>query len=208
MGMALGSSLPLSGAELEDLYEIVEGQKVWPRAGERETPALYEVVNGQRKEVPRMGALAATIASFLVSHLNFFAWQHKLGFAVTEVLLQLRPGSPQRRPDLAFIRYERWTVPPQPAEDPPAWPVVPNLAVEIVSPNNLAEEIEEKLEEYFQAGVEQVWVIYPLRRRVYAYESLTQARILTENDELDGGTMLPGFRLSIATLFSTLVKPS
>src|SRR5947209_11772150 len=99
MGFAVTANLPPEQAELDDLYEIVDGKKVWPRVGEPDTDVLYEIVNGERKEIPRMGALAATIASFLVTHLNLYGWSRRLGFAVAEVLLQLPPDRPQRRPD-------------------------------------------------------------------------------------------------------------
>src|SRR5690348_13363930 len=104
------------------------------------------------QEFPPMGALAATIATFLASHLNLFAWQRRLGFAVSEVTFRLLTGRPQRRPDVAFIPYDRWN-PPPPTEDPPAWDVVPTLAVEVVSPNDAITELEEKLRDYFDAGV-------------------------------------------------------
>ena len=168
-----------------------------------EEDALYEIIDGERKEIPRMGALAATIASFLVTHLNNYGWARPLGFAVAEALFQLAPGRPQRRPDLAFVAYADWQ---PPEEDPPAWAVVPLLAAEVVSPTNTADEIERKLQDYFAAGVRTVWVVYPVLRRVYVYESLTQVRILTEGDELDGGAALPGFRVGIAGLFAALAK--
>src|SRR5436309_2758458 len=98
MGMAIAGSVAPEEAEATDLYEIVDGRRVWPRVGQPETDALFEVVNGERREIPRMGALAATIASFLVTHLNMFAWPRKLGFAVAEVMFQLQAGRPQRRP--------------------------------------------------------------------------------------------------------------
>jgi Uma2 family endonuclease len=205
MGSALTTNLSPKEAELEDLYEIVDGRKVWPRVGEPDV--LYEVVNGERKEIPRMGALAATIATFLATHLNLYGWSQKRGFAVTEVMFQLRADRPQRRPDVAFIDYANWQAPP-PREDPPALAVVPVLAAEVVSPTNTASEIEDKLEDYFAAGVRLVWVVYPVPRRVYVYESLTQVRILTGNDEMDGGTALPGFRLAIPALFAALVNPT
>ena len=126
-----------------------------------------------------MGALAATIASFLVTHLNNYGWSKQLGFAVAEAMLQLAPDRPQRRPDVAFIGYANWR--PSSHEDPPAWPVVPLLAAEVVSPTNTAEDMEQKLQDYFAAGVRMVWVVYPVLRRVYVYESLTRVRILTEN---------------------------
>jgi Uma2 family endonuclease len=206
VGFALTTDQPPEGRE--ERYEIIDGKQVWPRPGEPDDGRLYEVVNGQRKEVPRMGAFAATIATFLAAHLNLFAWQHRLGFAVVEVLFQLAPGRPQRRPDVAYIPYSRWQGLPQPLQDPAAWDVIPSLAVEIVSPTNTAEDIEDKLQDYFGAGVQLVWVIYPLRRRAYVYESLTQVHIRTDNDELDGGAVLPGFRLRIADLFVALVPPS
>src|SRR5690242_8930366 len=99
-----------------------------------------EVGHPADQEFPPMGALAATIASFLVSHLNVFAWQRRLGFAVSEVTFRLLAGRPQRRPDVAFIPYDRWN-PPPPTEDPPAWDVVPTLAVEVISPNDAISEL-------------------------------------------------------------------
>lgn len=185
MATALGTPLPLGEAGRNDLYEIV---------------------NGERQEIPRMGALAATMASLLMYYINLFALQRKLGFAVAEVMFILRPDWPQRRPDLAFIAYDRWTI-PLPPEDPPAWNVVPNLTVEVVSPKNTVDEIEDKLQEYFEAGVQLVWVVHPVRRRIYVYDSLTQVRVLTETDELDGGSVLPGFRMKIADLYTAMVRP-
>jgi Uma2 family endonuclease len=202
MGFAVTSNLPPEQAELDDLYEIVDGKKVWPRVGEPDTDALYEIVNGERKEIPRMGVLGATIASFLVTHLNIYGWSQKLGFAVAEAMFQLAPDRAQRRPDIAFIAYAG--LQPSRRDDPPAWAVVPLLAAEVLSPTNTAESIEEKLQDYFAAGVRTVWVVHPVLGQVYVYESLTQVRILTEKDELDGGAALPGFRVAIQALFAAL----
>jgi Uma2 family endonuclease len=168
---------------------------------------LYEVVNGEKREIPHMGALAGTIASYLLLVLGAFARQHKLGVAVMEVLFQLKDNRHQRRPDLAFVSSKRWKPLVGVKEDPPAYDVVPNLAVEVVSPSNTAQEILDKLGEYFDAGVELVWVIYPLHRVVYVYTSPTQNAILKETDALDGGQVLPGFRLSLAELFGALDMP-
>jgi Uma2 family endonuclease len=165
-----------------------------------------EVERTADQEFPPMGALAATIASMLVSHLNVFAWQHRLGFAVSEATFRLLAGRPQRRPDVAFVPYDRWNPPPA-SEDPPAWDVVPSLAVEVISPNDSIIELEENLRDYFDAGVKLVWVLNPTLRRAYVYESFTQVRILQANEELDGGSVLPGFRLRIADLFSVLALP-
>ena len=78
---------------------------------------------------------------------------------------------------------------------------MPNLAVEFVGRTTGAEDLVEKIGEYFAAGVQVVWVIYPRARLVYAYESAEKARILTERQALDGGRVLPTFRLGVANLF-------
>jgi Uma2 family endonuclease len=82
-----------------------------------------------------------------------------------------------------------------------AWEVVPDLAVEVVSPSNTAIEVVKKLGDYFRAGVRQVWVIYPVQQFIYVYTSLADIRVLQPGDDLDGGAVLPGFRLAVSTLF-------
>ena len=167
----------------------------------------YEIINGNRQEKPPMGALAGTIAAELFFILGGFAKQHKLGRVVVEGLFTMKPNLPQRRPDLAFVSSDRWPLPAALTEDPPALDTVPNLAVEVVSPTNSAAEIFEKMQEYFEAGVQLVWVIYPLQRSIQVFESPKQSRVLSEGDELDGGPVLPGFRLSVSELFAAAAQP-
>jgi Uma2 family endonuclease len=174
---------------------------------ELDPDVLYEIVNGKHREVPTMGKLASLLATALVIRLGIFSEQHKLGMPAVETLFRLSPTGPSRRPDVAFVAFDRMPAPVDMTEDPAQWEVVPNLAVEIVSPTNSVDDIEGKLDDYFQAGVQLVWVVHPLRRRIYVYESLTSVRILLEKDELTGEPALPGFRLPVAALFAALVKP-
>jgi Uma2 family endonuclease len=162
---------------------------------------LYEVVNGQILKLPPMGAYQILIASDLMRHLGNFAEKHALGRAVAEMLFLLdRTTDLQRRPDVAVVSYRRW---PRERKVPTsnAWEVVPDLAVEIVSPTNTADAILAKIREYFQAGVTRVWVVYPTEQQVYVYESPVHNRILTPSDELEAEDVLPGFRLRVAALF-------
>lgn len=163
---------------------------------------LYEIIDNQRVELPPMSTLAAVLSSDLVYFLGSFARTQSLGRAVAEVLFRLPVnGNRSRRPDGAFVSYQRWPKDrPIPARGD-AWEVVPNLAVEVVSPHDLVEELFTKLDEYFHAGVEQVWVAYPNHNLLQVYDSLTQVRGLTRNDTLDGGSVLPGFQLPLASLF-------
>ncbi len=70
-----------------------------------------------------------------------------------------------------------------------------------VSPQDLAEDIIKRLNEYFAAGTNLVWIVDPTQGLVYIHDSPRQVRILGEADELDGGVVLPGFRIPIASLF-------
>ena len=71
----------------------------------------------------------------------------------------------------------------------------------MIRPSDPAIAVIEKIHEYFQAGVELVWVIYPEAREVYIYESPVNVRVLTRADVLDGGAVLPGFQLPLGELF-------
>ncbi|HXG11035.1 MAG TPA: Uma2 family endonuclease [Gemmataceae bacterium] len=162
----------------------------------------YEVIDGQRVELPPMSFYATAIASRLVSRLNDFAWKQDLGEAFSEGLFRLPlPQQRNRRPDVAFVSYQRWPKGQPIPEEDHAWDVVPDLAVEVISSTDLAEDLLARIEEYFQAGVQLVWVVYPRRRIVHVYESLTQIRVRKGNDELDGGNVLPAFRLPLSALF-------
>jgi Uma2 family endonuclease len=166
---------------------------------------LFEIIDGQRVELTPMGARESLLANYLTWLLNNSAIA-SIGMAACEVLFDLQIGR-NRRPDSAIVRYDRW---PRSQPVPPgnAWVVVPNLAVEIVSPTDLADELFEKLTDYFRAGVELVWVIYPRQRMAYVYTSLKEVRGLDEHDALDGGNVIPGFTLSLATLFCAEGEPA
>jgi Uma2 family endonuclease len=162
---------------------------------------LYEIVAGERKELAPMSAREVGLASLLVSYLVIDGLERGLGRAVSEMLFDLRPHLDRsRRPDVAFVSYDRW---PRSRLIPRinAWPVVPDLAVEIVSPTNTFDEVIEKMQEYFQAGSRLVWVVIPGPREVYAYTSPTGVHIFTRADELTANPVLPEFRLPLEKLF-------
>lgn len=163
--------------------------------------ALYEVVNGQRLELPPMSILSALVAGKIYYQLCAFLEKNKLGRPVMEGLFILDAAKDlRRRPDVAFVSAQRWPLDREiPTEGD--WQVVPDLAVEVVSPNDLARSVFSKVREYFAHGVSQVWVVWPNDQEVYLYESPTQVKILTARDEIQGGQLIPGFRLPLAELF-------
>ena len=104
-------------------------------------------------------------------------------------------------PDTSFVRKERIAVFGIPKE---YFPEAPALVVEVISPNDTAEEVDDKMRRWFAAGVELGWVIYPKGRTVTVYRALDDIRILTANDTLDGGTVVPGFHCRVGELFTAI----
>lgn len=168
--------------------------------------SLYEVVAGEIVEKPAMGAFQTRIATRLLAFLFNYVEEAGLGRASSEMLHVFdRARGLKRRPDVSFVSYSRWDrTTPVPNEE--AWDVVPELAVEVVSPSNMAEEMLTKIGEYFRAGCLRVWVVYPNEQQVYVYSSPTSNRILTIADELDGETAVPGFKLPVAKLFDDAAR--
>jgi len=80
--------------------------------------------------------------------------------------------------------------------------VAPELIVEIMSPDDRWINVKQKLKDYFGIGVDSVWIVDPSDKTISVYHSLTDVQILTENDTLSGEDILPGFDLSVASLFS------
>lgn len=182
---------------------------------ERDRPAgeFYEVVDGRRVDTPLMSYYAGIVASELGGQLILQIHQQNPppGKVVVEVLFRLPlaiGSSRKRRPDIAFVSFDRWASDRPKSSRDNAWDVVSDLAVEVISPSDFAQQLLEKVLEYFQAGVRLVWVVYPEQRQVYVYESPTRIRVLTMDDTLDGGTVLPGFQLSLNALFDPITPPS
>ena len=161
---------------------------------------LYELVHGQVVE-KRMGTFETGIASLLFELLGPFARSNRLGQFFTEMLFRINiPEDLRRRPDVAFVSHARWPFNRR-APKGPVWDMVPDLAIEVISESNTAFEVQKKTHEYFAAGVANVWVVYPEQCEVYVYFAPKQVQVLGLGQDLDGGDLLPGFRLPVAALF-------
>ncbi len=163
----------------------------------------FEVVNGKVVEKPAMGVYETHIASALMCLLGHFIRSNRLGNLESEMLFLLDAANDlKRRPDLAFVSHERWAR-NRPVPRTAAWEVIPELAIEIISPTNLACEVLVRVDDYFRSGVRSVWVVYPGEELelVYIYESPTSVRILTRSDRLELPGILPGFQLPLDSLF-------
>ncbi len=110
----------------------------------------------------------------------------------------------RRRPDVAFVSAERW---PLDRSLPPEgdFEVVPDLAIEVVSPDDRGGEIRKKAREYLGHGMRQVWIVWPETREVVLHRSPKQIEVFEEGDELTSEDLLPGLRVSLNALFSSAI---
>lgn len=155
---------------------------------------LCELVDGVLVEKV-MGFQESIEALLLASSLMNYLRAHDLGKVTgADGMMKLFPGL-VRIPDVAFISWERYPKGKRRRGEVPA--VVPDLAVEILSKGNTRKEMARKLTEYFRAGVRLVWYVDPKTRTAKVYTSPSQFVVLGEDDSLDGGDVLPGFRLPI-----------
>jgi Uma2 family endonuclease len=101
-------------------------------------------------------------------------------------------------PDVAFISENRLPPPEQRKRFAEA---TPNLVVEVISPHDRTSETNNKVLTYLELGVEIVWVVDPGRQIVTVWTPDQVARIVQRDGDLDGGDVLPGFRLPVASIF-------
>jgi len=169
---------------------------------------LYEIVNGQRVDLPPMSAYATWLASRLHIRLGLYTEDKGMGVSVTEMLFVLdAEHNLRRRPDVAFVSTARWPL-DRALPETGDWEVVPDLAVEVISPNDVFKDVLAKVREYFHYGVQAVWVVAPEERQVYVYDAPTHVRILTGQDELTGGEVVPGFHMPLGHLFQHVTSPT
>jgi Uma2 family endonuclease len=156
----------------------------------------YELVDGQLVE-RKTGIESSWVATQLISRLNWFCQENAIGWVLqADSGYQCFPHAPSRvrKADASFVRYGRFPG----GVLPKGWSRVrPDLAVEVVSPNDTTYELDEKLEDYKKAGVPLVWVINPNSRIVWVIRSDGSVNHLSEDCELSGEDVIPGFRCSI-----------
>jgi Uma2 family endonuclease len=159
----------------------------------------YEIVNGQPEEKVMGGARHGGVGSRLIIRLGSYVEANLLG-EVYGPDTTFKIGANDRLPDVSFIAAERI---PEEGEPETLWPFAPDLAVEIISPNDLYEKVNSKMREYFDAGVRQVWLISAEHKTVTIHHSPTRTTILTEADEIVCEDIVPGFRCRVSELFQT-----
>jgi Uma2 family endonuclease len=168
----------------------------------------FELVDGERIPMSPQVMMSVIIAGNIYFLLRLYLSSHPIGTVFSEAPIALTKerkwvkGS--RVPDVMFVTAERLTV--LVAEDPD-WKykpltIVPDLAVEVMSPTDKATDLDKKIVRYLQDGVRLIWLVKPETQTVQIYvQGSKQQTTLGIEDMLTGGDVIPGFEVSIAKLF-------
>jgi len=165
---------------------------------------LYELIDGVLVE-KAVGQYESEVVFWLIHFLSNYLDQHPIGKGYA-------PDAPHRvlprqirLPDAAIIRSERFPGGKSPQSK--VLPMAPDLAIEVLSESNTRKEMRRKLRDYFAGGTRLVWYIDPETRTAKAYTSETSETNVPNDGALDGGDVLPGFRLALVDLFAKVMPP-
>lgn len=159
-----------------------------------------ELIDGVLVE-KAMGSLESLLGIEIGRRIGNYNESHDLGVVLGEAgLLRIMPGL-LRAPDVTFIPWSAFPGDEIP-EDEAYWSVAPVLAVEVLSPGNTPAEMDRKLRELFAAGCKLAWVIDPRARSARVHTSAAKSKDVGPDGVLDGGKVLPGFKLPLADLWA------
>ena len=160
----------------------------------------YELVRGELVKIMGTGLEHSYTADNCYWNLGAYIRRHNLGRVFSSQLGYRLASDPDtvRIPDLGFIRRERLDAV---GVIQGYFPGAPDLAIEVISPNDRYRDVENKLMDYFAAGTRMVIVLESSSRTAKVYRSLIDHFTLTEADTLDGGDVVPGWRMGVAEIF-------
>lgn len=162
---------------------------------------LYELYDGVLTETEKMGGRHGEFQVEISSPLNVHVRANRLGRVYPSDTHFILARNPDRvvMPDVAFVRADR--LPTEEARER-FMPLAPDLAVEVVSPSDRMVDVLAKIALYQQAGVQLIWLVQPRAQAVTVYALGREPRTLREGETLDGGDVVPGFRLPVANIFA------
>jgi Uma2 family endonuclease len=167
----------------------------------------YELVNGELKELI-VTKESSHIAGEIYLRLKLHCDAKLPGWVFPEGASYCCFPSDEmkvRKPDTSFIKLDRMTR--EQFREEGHCPIVPDLVIEVISPNDNAEELEIKIEEWLAAGVKILWEVYPATRAVRVYGPNNSFVLLRPGDTLTAPDVLPGFACLVADLFRLPGEP-
>lgn len=163
-----------------------------------------ELIDGRIVSISPTGKRHGSLEYLIARLLGEFVEQRGLGEVfVGEPGIYIRHNPDRiRAADVVFISNERAAQ----DESEGYFQVAPELVVEVISPSDGWEDINEKLEDYFSIGVERVWICQPKRKNMLVYRSPQEFIKFESNEILAGEGILNGFELPLSKLFKTTTK--
>ena len=177
----------------------VTAEEVWNMP---EVPGMQlEINDGVLMQVPGRSFGHHLVVVAILRLLDAFVLEHDLGYVMPDGFGYVLSREPDvlRIPDVSFMATERV---PGDARLEGYWHGAPDLAIEVVSPGDDANELHDKVRQYLEAGARMVWVFWPKRSSVSVHTEAGLSRELIHDAILDGGDVLPGFSVLVAEIFA------
>ncbi len=162
---------------------------------------LCELIDGTLVE-KAMGWQESLLTSVLIHWMHLYLDDNKLGVVTGPDGMTRLFDATVRAPDVAFVAWDR--LPNGRLPESPIPDLVPSFVIEVLSAGNTYSEMSRKRREYFQAGVELLWMVDPRERNVAVYRAANEVEVAEEGSVIDGGAILPGWRVDLGELFAKL----
>jgi len=184
--------------------QLYTAQDLWVLSHAGGEAKRLELAGGEIVEMAPTGGLHGLVTMELSRLIANYVREQGLGVVIaaeTGFILAANPYT-VRAPDIAFIARDR-----VPKPIPPRYfSLAPDLAVEVVSPSDVAQDVRRKVIDFLQAGTRLVWVVYPETQTVDVYRPGQDVRVVDAQGTLQGEDVLPGFELPLREVFAALAE--
>jgi len=182
--------------------KLLTSDEFWDRYGDQEEFAdglrlHYELINGEAVDDPMPMPIHGRLQKRLIRWIDTFLDDHPLGEVFGEVHCKVSRKD-TFVPDVLYVSAARLA----PLNLNKPFPLAPDLAIEIISPDNRADQTQEKIDAYLANGTQQGWVVYPASEEVIVHYTDRTARTFIIGEVLTPQDLLPGLIIPVADLFA------
>ncbi|NEP19036.1 MAG: Uma2 family endonuclease [Leptolyngbya sp. SIO4C1] len=156
--------------------------------------------SGELIIMPPVGGESGSREADLITDLTIWNRRTQLGLVFSSSTCFRLPNGANRSPDAAWVAIDRWQqlTPEQQKRFPP---LCPDFVIELRSQSDLLQPLQIKMQEYLENGLRLGWLINPQARQIEVYRAHQPRSVLENPEVLSGEAVLPGFEMSLATLW-------